>query len=150
VAVSRWSAAAWGLAATGHPLAGAGLVAATSAVLARRAGPDRATARTLAGLGLIGNVRAGAALANAVRRAWLPPVAVVAGLAARSGRRAPLVTLAAALTVPVLWGWIHDHPPGLNPVAGSVIQVVDDLAYQTGVWTGAVEHRSAAALLPDW
>ncbi len=150
VAVSRWSAAAWGLVAAGHPLAGAGLVATTSAVLARRAGRDCATARTLAGLALTGNVRAGGALAHAVRRAWLPPAALVAGLAARSGRRAPLVTLVAALSVPPLWAWIHDHPPGLGPVAGSIIQLVDDLAYQTGVWTGAIEHRSAAALLPDW
>jgi mycofactocin system glycosyltransferase len=150
VAASRWSAAAWGLAAAGHPIAGAGLVAATSAALARRAGRDRATARTLAGLALTGNLRAGGALAGAVRRAWLPPMAVVAGVAARSGRRAPLVALAAAVSVPLLWDWLADHPPGLSPVAGSILELVDDLAYQTGVWAGMIEHRSAAALLPAW
>jgi mycofactocin system glycosyltransferase len=148
VAVSRWSAAAWGLAAAGHPIAGAGLVAASSAALARRTRQDRATARTLAGLAVTGNLRAGAALARAVRRAWLPPVAVIAGGAARSGRRAPLIALAATLSVPLLWDWLADRPPGLSPVTGATLELVDDLAYQTGVWAGMIEHRSAAALLP--
>jgi hypothetical protein len=140
----------WSLAAAGHPIAGAGLVAASSRALARRARQDRATARTLAWLALTGNLRAGAALARAVRRAWLPPVAVIAGEAARSGRRAPLVALAATLSVPLLWDWLVDRPPGLSPVTGATLELVDDLAYQTGVWAGMIEHRSAAALLPGW
>ena len=49
VAISPWSAAAWALAAGGRPVAGGrGWPPATSVALARRAGRDRSTARTLA------------------------------------------------------------------------------------------------------
>jgi mycofactocin system glycosyltransferase len=149
VALSPWTAAAWGLAVSGHPAAGALVVAATSAALARRAGPDRATARTLAGLALTGNLRGGAALAGAVRRAWLPPAVAGAALSARLGRRTPALALAAALVIPPVAAWVRQRPAGLGPLTWSALCSLDDLAYQAGVWAGVVESRSAAALLPD-
>jgi mycofactocin glycosyltransferase len=100
-------------------------------------------------LALAGNLRAGAALAEAVRRAWLPPAAVVAGLSTRRGRRAPARALAAALTLPLVVEWVRQRPDGLDLLKWSVLRLLDDLAYQTGVWAGVIESRSAAALLPD-
>ncbi len=149
VAISPWTAAAWGLAVSGHPVAGTVVVAATSAALARRAGPDRATARTLARLALTGNLRGGAALAGAVRRAWLPPAVVVAALSARLGRRTPALALGAAMVIPPMTAWVRQRPEGLGPLSWSALCGLDDLAYQAGVWAGVIESRSAAALLPD-
>jgi hypothetical protein len=155
-AMSPWTAAAWGVAVAGHPVAGAGVAAAATAALVRRAGRDRVTARALAGLALAGNLRAGAGLATAVRRAWLPPAAVVAYASARWLRRpAPAMAVGAALVIPPLVEWLtgrfdgRGRPEGLGLMEWSALRLADDLAYQTGVWAGVIETRSAAALLPD-
>jgi mycofactocin system glycosyltransferase len=149
-AMNPWTAAAWGLATFGCPVAGAGVVAVSTAALARRAGRDRATARALAGLAFAGNIRAGAGLATAVRRAWLPPAAAAAWVSARHlGAPAPALALGAALVVPPLAEWASGRPDGFGPLKWSVLRLADDLAYQTGVWAGVIETRSAAALLPD-
>ncbi len=149
-AMNQWTAAAWGLAAAGYPMAAAGMMAASTAALAHRAGRDRTTARTLMGLALTGNIRAGAGLATAVRRAWLPPAAALAYVLARRLRTAaPAVALGAALVVPPLAEWVSERP-GPGPVQWLALRLGDDLAYQTGVWAGVIETRSAAALLPEW
>jgi mycofactocin system glycosyltransferase len=144
IAVSPWSAAAWALAAGGHPLAGAAVAVATSAALARRAGPDRATARTLGVLAIKGNLRAGGALAQAVRRAWLPPALAWSALTRRAG------PLAAAFIIPPLVEWAMGRAGEMGPLTWLLARNADDLAYQTGVWAGVIESRSGAALLPDW
>jgi mycofactocin system glycosyltransferase len=144
IAVSPWSAAAWALAAGGHPLAGAAVAVATSAALARRAGPDRSTARTLGVLALKGNLRAGGALAQAVRRAWLPPALAWSALTRRAG------PLAAAFIIPPLVEWVMGRAGEMGPLTWLLARDADDLAYQTGVWAGVIESRSGAALLPDW
>jgi hypothetical protein len=149
--MSPWTAAAWGLAAAGHPWAAAGMVAALSAALARKAGGDPATARTLAGLALAGNAMAAGGLAQAVRRAWLPPAVAVAYLSGRWLRTAgPAMAVGAALVIPPLVEWRSQPPGGLSVLQWSRLRLADDLAYQTGVWAGVIETRSAAALLPDW
>ena len=150
VDVSPWSALAWGAAAAGHPGAGAAVALGTAAALARRAGADRATARALAGLAVTGNVRAGGVLAEAVRRAWLPPAMVLAALAWRAHNRTPALAVAAALTMPPLVEWARRSHGGLGPVAWSALRLSDDLAYQAGLWSGVIESHSAAALLPRW
>lgn len=129
LAASPWSLAAWGLVAAGYPLAGSLMAAATAATLARQGG--RGAALTLARLAATGHVRAGAGLATAIRRAWLPPAVLVAGAAWAAGRRSPAWWLAAALARPLP-------------------RLADDLAYQAGVWSGVIESRSAAALFPRW
>jgi len=169
VASNPWSAAAWGLAAAGHPAAAAAVTVGTSAVLARRAGSDLVTARTLAGLALTGDVRAGPALAEAVRRAWLPPALILAATSSRKGRSSAWPALVAALTVPAAAEWMtgrvdaslprgrppsgdlpgdHPGPPDLGLVTWVALRLADDLAYQAGVWSGALTARSAGALLP--
>jgi mycofactocin system glycosyltransferase len=150
VVVSPWSAAAWALAATGQPIPGAALAIASTLAAAGRAGQDRATAGTLARLAAAGNLGTGAALATAIRRAWLPPAVILAGRAARGAVRAPAGTLGAALVLVPLVEWFRERPEGLGPLTWSALRLTDDLAYQTGLWAGVIQNRSPGALLPDW
>jgi mycofactocin system glycosyltransferase len=141
--VSGWSAMAWGLAAVRCPLAGLGVAAATTGVLARRLhGLDHPwrEATNLAGRGHLG---AGRLVADATRRAWWP-LAIPLGLGWRRARPA----VAAAFVVPPLVEWVKERPP-MNPVLWTVARIVDDFAYGAGVWAGAARARSATALLPD-
>ncbi|MGH9057173.1 MAG: mycofactocin biosynthesis glycosyltransferase MftF [Acidimicrobiales bacterium] len=145
LAASPWSVAAWLLVLSGRPWTGAALAAGTGAALARRAGGDRSTAVVLAKLAARGNLGAAASLASAVRRAWLPPAVVTAAATRPAGTRA----LAAALTVPAVAEWV-ERRPGMGPLPWTALRLADDLAYQAGVWAGAVRARSAACLLPRW
>ena len=150
VAMSPWSSAAWAFAAAGHPAAGAAIAGATTAALAKRAGADVPTAKVLTGLALTGHTRAGAALAEAARRAWLPPLAAAAAaLPTKRSRRTAAGALAAAFVVPPLAEWVKDRPP-VDPLAWMALRWADDLAYQAGVWTGMLEARSIGAILPRW
>jgi mycofactocin system glycosyltransferase len=150
VAVSPWSALAWAAAATGHPGSAAATALLTAAVLARRAGSDRATAKVLAGLAITGHARAGSVIAEGVRRAWLPPAVAVAALAWRTHNRWPALALAAAWVVPPLMEWRRQPAPGIGGMRWSALRLSDDLAYQAGLWSGVIESRSAGALLPRW
>jgi hypothetical protein len=58
--------------------------------------------------------------------------------------------LAAVLALPPLVEWGLGRAGGLDPLTWSLARHADDLAYQTGVWAGVIESRSAAALLPKW
>lgn len=151
--VSPWSSAVWGLAATGRPAPALLVAAGSAAALARRAGPDRVTALELGRLALIGHARAGAPLAGALRRAWLPPGVAVAALARRFGdRRARLasgVALAAAIVAPGLADWRSERP-AVDPLRWAAWCLADDLAYQCGVWVGVLQAGSGEALLPRW
>lgn len=138
VTVSPWSTAVWALLAAGQPLAAAALTGGTAVALGRRGGEDGAVRRELARLAVVGTIRSGGGLARGIRRAWLPPTLLVAALAGR--KRAGRLALA-ALAVAV----IPDLEPG-TPGIG----LVDDLAYQAGVWAGVIGRRSIGALLPRW
>ncbi|HEX7132087.1 MAG TPA: mycofactocin biosynthesis glycosyltransferase MftF, partial [Iamia sp.] len=89
--VSGWSGAAWALVAVGHPVLGTAVAAGSTAALARKlAGLERpgAEAVRLAGRG---HLLAGRAIAQAVRRTWLP---VALGAAVVSRRARPVVAAA--------------------------------------------------------
>jgi hypothetical protein len=43
--------------------------------------------------------------------------------------------------------WLTSRPP-VSPLAWAALRVSDDLAYQAGLWSGAIEKRSFDALLP--
>jgi hypothetical protein len=154
LAVNPWSAAAWIFLVTGHPLVASAVAVASGEVLARRAGGDRDVAGQLRRLAAMGNLRAGAQIAAAVRRAWLPP-ALLAGAAAwsltdRTPTRFSLaVSAGAALGGPALTDWMARRPPA-GVAAWAARRLADDLAYQAGVWRGVVARRSGAALLPRW
>jgi mycofactocin system glycosyltransferase len=149
LAVSPWSAGAWSLALAGQPLAALGMVAATAGILARRARGDRSTETELARLAVRGSLLAGARIAESVRRAWLPPALVVATVT-RPGRsrRRVAAGIAAAFAAPLV-EWVARRPP-LDAVSWVSLRAADDLAYQAGVWAGALRAKSPKALLPDF
>lgn len=147
LAVSPWSIGVWALFAGGYPAGGAALTAATAGVLARRARGDKETAIELARLAVRGNLLAGAQLAEAIRRAWLlPSLAAMALLPAGRPRRRAAAVVAAAFAAPLV-EWVSRRPP-VDAVRWMALRDADDLAYQTGVWFGAVSSRSLKALLP--
>jgi mycofactocin system glycosyltransferase len=170
LAVQPWSVAAWALAAIGHPLVGSAVATGTALALARRAGGDPIVAAELRRLAAAGNLRAGGAIATAIRRAWLPPALAAGGLAWRLGgrrtRASLLLTATAVMAGPVLAaarrstgrtalesgaiGPAGRQPRPVAPAVMAVMGLADDLAYQAGVWDGVIRAHSPAALLPRW
>jgi mycofactocin system glycosyltransferase len=147
LAVSPWSVGAWTLVMAGEPLAGAAVVAATAAVLARRARGDEDAGAELARLAVRGNMLAGLRIAEAVRRAWLPFLLLAIALLppGRSRRRVALFA-GAAFAAPVA-DWVAERPP-VGPAKWLALRAADDLAYQAGLWAGALAERSLEALMP--
>lgn len=123
--MSGWSIAAWLLSSTRHPVLGSGLALGSAAALVRKL-PDLPP-RAAFGLAASGNLRAGEQIADAIRRAWWPLLAIAA-LRSTSARRILLASLLASR-----------HP----------IRLADDLAYSLGVWKGVLRHRIAAPLIPS-
>lgn len=120
--INRWTAGAWALIATGHPVAGVVAMLGSAAALPTRL-PDVPRRASLA-LALGGHVRAARQIAGAVRRVWWPLV----GIAAVRSRRARLVAAAA--------------------VAFDVAATPNDVAYGWGVWTGMRTHRTVLPIVP--
>jgi len=140
--ISVWSAASWGLAATGRIGAGTTVAAGSTAALVRKLPESEhrtALALRLAGLG---HLHAGKTLANAAVRSWLP-VSLLAAVGSRRARRA----LLAAVVVPSLLDWWPVRHE-IDPVRFTALRLLDDGAYGAGLWRGALTRRSAAALRP--
>ena len=145
--VSPWSAGSWGLVVGGHPAVAAAIAAGSAATLARRAGRDLDTAAELFRLAVRGNVRAGARIAEALRRAWLPLALVALAMTRPSrARRRMAGAILAAFSLPIA-EWVARRPP-VDPVAWMSLRIADDVSYQAGLWCGAIEGRSAKPLLP--
>ena len=140
--LSGWTAAAWGLAAVGHPIVGAGVAAGAAAMLPRRLtmldDPWRETWE-LAGKGQLAAWRP---IATALTRTWWP-AALGASLVSRRARRA----LVLAAVVPPLVDWANGDR-ALDPVRTTGLRILDDAAYGAGVWAGCWRHRTIAPLLP--
>src|SRR5690606_36241460 len=84
----------------------------------------------------------GRALArSATRHHW--PVALAAAVVSRRARRWVL----AAATVDAVAAW-WPHRDRVGPVRFALARRLDDLAYGTGLWRGAVAAGSPKALLP--
>lgn len=133
--ISGWSAAAWALVGLGHPVAGAALAAGTTVALTpklRSLDQPLVEAVRIAGTG---NLHAGRAVADALRRPWWP-AAVVLGVVRPRSRPA----LLAAAVVPALL-----ERGSARHVAA---RLVDDVAYGTGVLAGCWRRRSLRALRP--
>ena len=128
VRMSPWTLGVWGLAASGHVVGALGLAGATSVALIRKLpGVPAAESVKLAGKG---HWLAGQALAAAVRRTWLPLIAIGA-LGSKRARR-----IAALAMVPAL-------------LDGGPARVLDDVSYGVGVWKGVVAKRTVRPLLPS-
>lgn len=79
----------------------------------------------------------------AVRHYW--PVTVLAVLCSRRIRR---LAMAVAMAEGVRDWAEHREPGGLGPLRYSAYKRIDDVAYGTGLWMGAVSNRDARALVP--
>jgi mycofactocin system glycosyltransferase len=123
--MNGWSLASWLLAAFGHPLLAGAVGAGSAAALVPKL-PDIPGAEAFR-LAAEGNVRAGDQIARAIRRAWLPIVA----LAAVRSRAARTVLVASVLA-------------GRHPLV-----VADDAAYCAGVWRGMLSERTIDPIVPD-
>ncbi|MGY1630810.1 mycofactocin biosynthesis glycosyltransferase MftF [Geodermatophilus sp. SYSU D01186] len=147
VVVSPWSALAWGLLLTGRRpavAAAGGALAVTAIRLARRlARPGEPPPLGLAAaLVLRGSASAGRTLArSATRHHW--PLALAAAVVSRRARR---TVVAAAAADAVLAWWPHRRAVGLLRFAAA--RRLEDLAYGTGLWAGALRARDPRALLP--
>lgn len=147
VVLAPESALAWGLAVAGGRrggLAAAGVLAVTVVRLARRIRRDgeRLPLRFAAGLVLRGQGAAGRTLARAVTRHHWPVAVAAAVVSPRVRRRVLAVSAADAL---LAW-WPHRH--GGGPVRFVLARRLEDLAYGSGLWAGAVRARDPRALLP--
>lgn len=140
--ISGWSVLAWGLVGLGHPVLGAAVAGGTTVALTPKLrGLDRPLAEAVRIAGT-GNLYAGRAVADAVRRPWWP-FALVLATVHRPSRPA----LAAAVVVPAVLEW-REQRPDLTPARFVAVRLVDDLAYGTGVLAGCWRRRSAKALRP--
>jgi mycofactocin system glycosyltransferase len=129
VRTSGWSIAVWLLAAARRPWLALAVAAGTVAALHRklRDVPVAETARLV----VLGHLGAGRQLAAACIRVWWPITAVAAVLSRRA-RWVALAAIAARVAA-----------------ARSPIAIVDDVAYGTGVWSGARRERTMAPLAPE-
>ncbi len=140
--ISGWSAAVWGMLLARRPIAALIVAAGTTVALRRKLHdlPAKESVR-LAGLG---HLYAGRQVAVAITRTWWPIALVVALLSPRSR---PI--LLAVATVPPLIDWRAGRGSG-NPFSYVTLRLADDVAYGTGVWVGAIEHRRIGALAPNF
>jgi len=142
--INRWSAGAWGTLASGYPLIGLVIGAASTVALERKISsqPDsRQLALRLAGRG---NIHAGRVIAQAMTRTWWP-IALLLSLCSRRARR----VTCAAIVLPSLMSWFTKKPK-VDPVSYCALKLADDVAYGTGVWKGVIATRDLGALTPKF
>ena len=142
--INRWSAGAWGTLASGYPLIGLIIGAASTVALERKISsqPDsRQLALRLAGRG---NIHAGRMIAQAMTRTWWP-IALLLSLCSRRARR----VTCAAIVLPSLMAWFTKKPK-VDPVSYCALKLADDVAYGTGVWKGVIATRDLGALTPKF
>ena len=142
--INRWSAGAWGTLASGYPLIGLIIGAASTVALERKISsqPDsRQLALRLAGRG---NIHAGRVIAQAMTRTWWP-IALLLSLCVRRARR----VTCAAIVLPSLMSWFTKKPK-VDPVSYCALKLADDVAYGTGVWKGVIATRDLGALTPKF
>jgi mycofactocin system glycosyltransferase len=104
----------------------------------------RPVAARLIALGAVG---AAAQTADAVTRHHWPLAAVAAVCSRRARRRVAAIAVASAA---MDW-WLHrTRDPRVRPRLGPYLaaRMLDDIAYGSGLWWGALRHRTLAPLLP--
>lgn len=138
---SRHNAAIWASAALLGPRALPAALAASTAIVARRAG-DGLSRRALAEAALRGQAAAATHFARVLTREWLP----LGLVAAPFSRRARAVLLAAFLadSLPV---WQSTGTPAERARA-SGLHLLDRTAYAAGMWRAMARSRDFRALRP--
>jgi len=140
-----WAVASWVLLLRGRPVpaALAGLLFVGAATRLARLMPDADTPVRAATLLTLATLRStGEQLGRCATRHYWPP----AILAALLSKRARWLLLAGAVLDGLLDHKRCGRPQGLP--AYLLLRRLDDLAYGTGLWAGAIRHRTVAPLLP--
>jgi mycofactocin system glycosyltransferase len=142
VVVPLWSAAVWALVTAGRPRAGSAVIAVIGLRLRRRLSGIPGSGPLTVRLVVTGTAGAGALLAAAVTRAWLPAVGIAAVRSA-SARRLLLVTW----LLPSAAEWWRRRP-ALDPCRYALARLLDDTAHCFGVWGGCARVRALDPLIP--
>lgn len=177
LSVSAWSVALWALVSVGRLRLAAAVAVGTPVAFAwratrptRRSWPSRTgqgqpstsgrgtsvsrshLAIELSRLALIGNLRSAIPLCIALRRAWSAPTVGLAGFTWSMMRPRTRVFVASTASAIVLFpgfaDWWKHRSDGAGVATWCALRLLDDLAYQTGVWAGSLESGSLGALLP--
>ena len=143
--VSAWMALPWALALAGHRRAALGAATVETLLIGRklRQLTDRPNglAAVLVARGLLAT---GLGLARAVRRAWAPPLCVLAFT--RPGVRRVLL---AAFAVPVAQDALATREPRAA-LGDAAIRLLDEAIALAGTWEGCLQQRTVRPLLPSW
>jgi mycofactocin system glycosyltransferase len=142
VRLNWWQASTWSFALLGMPFV-ALCVAIAAAVSTRRklrAFPQLGNLGTQ--LSFAATAKSGLSIARALSRVWWP----IGLIAAMFSQRLRIIFIAAALG-PALYEWWKQRPH-LDIVRFSLLKMLDNAAYGTGVWKGVVATRSPAPIIP--
>jgi hypothetical protein len=142
--VSPWMAAPWALALAGHRRTALAAAGVDAVLLGRRLrGAAGEPYRLAGGLVARGLLATGTGLAQAIRRAWTPPLALLA-------LRRPAVRriLLAAFATPIVQDAVAARTPRALP-GDAAIRLLDEVVALAGTWEGCLRYRTAHPLLPS-
>lgn len=139
---SLTSVSSWVALAFGAPFIAGSAAVATAVMLSRKLHFVPNNAAESARLAGMTHLHVGRNFASAITRAWWP-IAVVAAIFSRRAR----VVLCSAALVPALAEW-WEKRPRLDPVRFTILRIIDDATYGTGVWKTVIRERDTGALLP--
>lgn len=138
-----WVLAGWVAAVVGAPGLGLGLILGATPALAKRLEPLSDNPRALAvEVTLRQNAEALPIVARQLLRSFAP-LLIAGSLVSKRARRGLIGTVVLAGL-----GRRRSQRSSLDPVRFLALSTLDDLAYCSGLWRGAIERRSGAALRP--
>jgi mycofactocin glycosyltransferase len=145
VRVSGWNVAALAFLAAGRPRTAIAIAASASALLLRRLALAPADALLAPVTVATGVVADGASIGHALRREWWPVGALCLRYVGRSrAARAGAV----AMLAPVAWEYAS-HRPRVDLPRYTVLRLIEDAAYGSGVIASAIWRRTLAPLKPQ-
>jgi mycofactocin system glycosyltransferase len=143
--VSASMALPWMLALAGHRRAALGTAMAETLLIdTKLRGVAGRPTRLAGGLVAHGLLAAGLGLAQAVRRAWAPPLGVLA-FTRPSVRR----VLLAAFAAPVAQDALATRTPS-SALGDAAVRLLDEAIALAGTWEGCLRQRTIRPLLPSW
>ena len=143
--VSAWMALPWALALAGHRRAALGAATVETLLIGRKLRRFTGRPNRLAGaLVARGLLATGLGLAQAVRRAWAPPLCVLAFR--RPGVRRVLL---AAFAARVAQDALATRKPS-EVLGDAPIRLLDESIALAGTWEGCLQQRTMRPLLPSW